>query len=185
MSDNIIMPEIGQKVFSKADPSKIAIFTGKTIQVGKQIFVEICYPDGATKKISLSSLEIFDEKYSNDPRQQMYNGIFGKKNDFERLITFEKLKGTLNEVIYSMEAAKIDFYPYQFKPVLKFINSPSERLILADEVGLGKTIESGLIWLEMQARYKSKRLLVVCPKILGSVTFGGGGRRLRRRWRMR
>jgi len=43
-----------------------------------------------------------------------------------------------------MEAAQIDFYPYQFKPVLKFINSPTQRLIIADEVGLGKTIESAL-----------------------------------------
>jgi superfamily II DNA or RNA helicase len=65
-----------------------------------------------------------------------------------------------------MEAAQIDFYPYQFKPVLKFINSPTERLIIADEVGLGKTIESALIWMELQARRQAKRLLVLCPKIL-------------------
>ena len=65
-----------------------------------------------------------------------------------------------------MEAAQIDFYPYQFKPVLKFINSPTERLIIAGEVGLGKTIEAALIWVELQARRQAKRLLVVCPKIL-------------------
>ncbi|OHE16499.1 MAG: hypothetical protein A2X96_06565 [Syntrophobacterales bacterium GWC2_56_13] len=71
-------------------------------------------------------------------------------------------------LIYSMEAAQIDFYPYQFKPVLKFFNSPTERLIIADEVGLGKTIESALIWLELQARRQAQRLLVVCPKILAN-----------------
>ncbi|MGQ9648140.1 MAG: helicase-related protein, partial [Thermodesulfobacteriota bacterium] len=49
---------------------------------------------------------------------------------------------------------------------LKFINSPNERLIIADEVGLGKTIESALIWMELQARRQAQRLLVVCPKIL-------------------
>ncbi|BEQ13133.1 hypothetical protein FAK_01990 [Desulfoferula mesophila] len=87
-------------------------------------------------------------------------------DDFKRLLTYEKLKGTLHEVIYSMEAAQIKFYPYQFKPVLKFINSPTERLILADEVGLGKTIEAALIWIEVQARNQAKRLLVVCPKML-------------------
>ena len=65
-----------------------------------------------------------------------------------------------------MEAAQIDFYPYQFKPVLKFINSPTERMIIADEVGLGKTIESALIWMELQARRQAERLLVVCPKTL-------------------
>jgi SNF2 family DNA or RNA helicase len=65
-----------------------------------------------------------------------------------------------------MEAAQIDFYPYQFKPVLKFINSPTQRLIIADEVGLGKTIESALVWTELQARRQAQRMLVVCPKIL-------------------
>ncbi|MFU8772745.1 MAG: DEAD/DEAH box helicase [Anaerolineales bacterium] len=82
------------------------------------------------------------------------------------MITYEKLKGTLHEIVYSMEAAQIDFYPYQFKPVLKFINSPTERLIIADEVGLGKTIESALIWIELQARRQARRMLVVCPGIL-------------------
>jgi len=97
---------------------------------------------------------------------RLKEGRFGKIRDLRRLITYEKLKGVLHEVIYSMEAAQIDFYPYQFKPVLKFINSPTERLIIADEVGLGKTIEAALIWIELQARRQAKRLLVVCPKIL-------------------
>jgi hypothetical protein len=99
-------------------------------------------------------------------KERLRAGHFGKVRDLQRLITYEKLKGTLHEVIYSMEAAQIDFYPYQFKPVLKFINSPTERLIIADEVGLGKTIESALIWMELQARRQAQRLLVLCPKIL-------------------
>ena len=99
-------------------------------------------------------------------KERLQAGHFGNVRDLQRLITYEKLKGTLHEVIYSMEAAQIDFYPYQFKPVLKFINSPTERLIIADEVGLGKTIESALIWMELQARRQARRLLVVCPKIL-------------------
>ncbi len=65
-----------------------------------------------------------------------------------------------------MEAAGIDFLEYQFKPVLKFIESPTERLLIADEVGLGKTIEAALIWLELRARRDARRLLVVCPKML-------------------
>jgi len=99
-------------------------------------------------------------------RQMLAEGRFGQVIDLRRLITFEKLKGTLDEVIYSMEAAQIDFLPYQFKPVLKFTQSRTQRLLLADEVGLGKTIESGLIWLEMQARSDARRLLVVCKKTL-------------------
>ncbi|MGH8162004.1 MAG: helicase-related protein, partial [Gammaproteobacteria bacterium] len=38
--------------------------------------------------------------------------------------------------------------------------------LIADEVGLGKTIEAGLIWTEIRARYDARRLLVVCPAML-------------------
>ncbi len=126
--------------------------------------VQLSYPGGGTGFRPLASLEVMQAPGSMDER--LRTGHFGKVRDLQRLITFEKLKGTLHEVIYSMEAAQIDFYPYQFKPVLKFINSPTERLIIADEVGLGKTIEAALIWLELQARRNARRLLVVCPKIL-------------------
>src|SRR6476646_9844858 len=65
-----------------------------------------------------------------------------------------------------MESSKTDFYPHQFKPVLKFIESPVGRLLIADEVGLGKTIEATYIWKELQARHDARRLLVVCPAML-------------------
>ena len=81
-------------------------------------------------------------------------------------MTFEKLRGMLTDVFYSMKTSEIDFYPHQFKPVLRFIESATNRLLIADEVGLGKTIEAGLIWTEWQAREKAKRLLVVCPPTL-------------------
>jgi superfamily II DNA or RNA helicase len=128
--------------------------------------VQLRYPGGATSSRPLAFLEPMSTGSTSTIEDRLQAGHFGKLRDLQRLITFEKLKGTLHEVIYSMEAAQIDFYPYQFKPVLKFINSPTERLIIADEVGLGKTIESALIWMELQARRQAKRMLVVCPNIL-------------------
>ena len=62
-----------------------------------------------------------------------------------------------------MESSRTDFYPHQFRPVLKFIESPIGRLLIADEVGLGKTIEFIYIWKELQARQDARRLLIVCP----------------------
>lgn len=67
-----------------------------------------------------------------------------------------------------MESSDTDFYAHQFKPVVKILESPTGNLLIADEVGLGKTIEAGLIWTELAARYKYNRLLVVCPKVLCS-----------------
>ena len=163
MSDIQFQPE--EWVVDRKKPGQPGQYTGLSRKAGPHLMLQIRYPGGGTSYRPSSCLE----PMSRSPRsisEQLGSGRFGGINDLRRLVTYEKLKGTLHEVIYSMDAAQIDFYPYQFKPVLKFINSPTERLIIADEVGLGKTIESALIWMELQARRQAKRLLVVCPKIL-------------------
>lgn len=94
------------------------------------------------------------------------SGAFGGPSDLRRVLTFEKVKGDLTNVFYSMEASNTDFYPHQFKPVMRFIESPVGRMLIADEVGLGKTIEAAYIWKEIQARHSARRLLIVCPAML-------------------
>lgn len=156
----------GQKVIDKNDPGNIAEYTGKYRRIGSALTVEIKFSNGSTRHRPVSSISSIEEGKTASLLEQMQDELFGSLSDLRQLITYEKLKGSLHDVVYSMETAQIDFYPYQYKPVIKFINSPSERLLLADEVGLGKTIEAALIWMEMQARYQAKRLLVICPKIL-------------------
>jgi len=68
--------------------------------------------------------------------------------------------------LYSLNAARVNFIPYQFRPVLKFIHSDRPRLLIADEVGVGKTIEAGLILRELQARKDVRSVLIICPKPL-------------------
>ena len=68
--------------------------------------------------------------------------------------------------LYSLNAARVDFIPYQFRPVLRFIRSDRPRLLIADGVGVGKTIEAGLILRELQARRDIRSVLIVCPRPL-------------------
>ncbi len=68
--------------------------------------------------------------------------------------------------LYSLFASRIQFVPYQFRPVLKLIQSDRPRLLIADQVGVGKTIEAGLILKELQARRDIQSVLVICPKPL-------------------
>ena len=46
------------------------------------------------------------------------SGSFGGPSDLRRVLTFEKVKGDLTNVFYSMEASNTDFYAHQFKPVM-------------------------------------------------------------------
>jgi len=68
--------------------------------------------------------------------------------------------------LYSLNSARIDFVPYQFRPVLRFIRADRPRMLIADGVGVGKTIEAGLILRELQARREVRSVLVICPKAL-------------------
>ncbi|MBV5340807.1 MAG: DEAD/DEAH box helicase family protein [Deltaproteobacteria bacterium] len=70
--------------------------------------------------------------------------------------------------LYSLHSARIDYIPYQFKPVMKLIRSDRPRILIADEVGVGKTIEAGLILKELQARRDVSSVLIICPRPLVS-----------------
>jgi hypothetical protein len=65
-----------------------------------------------------------------------------------------------------MDMTGTDFYAYQFKPLVKLLQSPSTGILMADEVGLGKTIEAGLLWTELRSRFHFRRVLVLCPAVL-------------------
>lgn len=81
-------------------------------------------------------------------------------------ITGTKLRDPLTDVIYSFQTSRTLFRPYQFRPVLKMLTGANQRLLIADEVGLGKTIEAGLIWSELEFRSPLESVLVVCPSAL-------------------
>ena len=68
--------------------------------------------------------------------------------------------------LYSLNAARIDFVPYQFRPALKLIKSDEPKILIADSVGVGKTIEAGLIIKELEARNELENILIICPKPL-------------------
>ena len=60
-------------------------------------------------------------------------------------------------------AAKIDILPHQLEPVLALVRGLGTSLLIADEVGLGKTIQAGLVVSELQARGAADRVLVLTP----------------------
>jgi len=101
-----------------------------------------------------------------DALDLLQRGRLGDELDLRLTLAHARLTGRLADVIYSMDVTGTDFYAHQFKPVVRLLNSVARGILIADEVGLGKTIEAGLLWTELRTRYDFRRLLVLCPAVL-------------------
>ena len=113
--------------------------------------------DGKTQHFYLSQIELA-EIADAEPTLT----VEGVRN----LLTCLQIRHPSISTLYSLNAARIDFVPYQFRPALKVIHSDRPRLLIADGVGVGKTIEAGLVLRELQARHAIESVLIICPKPL-------------------
>jgi SNF2 family DNA or RNA helicase len=141
---------------------------GVVIGYGRKKAGELYYQvfwsgDRGESEVPESDLEYATQHH--DVRQAFLSGNYGSWHDFQRLIIFHKVQRErpLGDHVYALNASRTKLYPYQFKPLLKFLDSPTNRMLIADEVGLGKTIEAGLIMMELEARQTLQRVLVICP----------------------
>ena len=155
----------GSPVRIKADPRRRGVITGKTRDRARRRYWQVMFPEEGPDFVLESQLELISEGL-DDPIELLKQGKFGRAQDLREILTYTRLNGRLANLIYSMETTNTDFYAYQFKPVVNFLESPGNGIVIADEVGLGKTIEAGLIWTELRARMDARRLLVLCPAML-------------------
>ncbi len=65
--------------------------------------------------------------------------------------------------LLSLQRSRVIPKDYQLVPVVMALETPRVRMLLADDVGLGKTIEAGLILTELLARQRAARLLIIVP----------------------
>jgi superfamily II DNA or RNA helicase len=63
----------------------------------------------------------------------------------------------------SAAGARMDLMPHQLEPALAVVRGDGTRVMLADEVGLGKTVQAGLILAELLARHAVERALILTP----------------------
>jgi len=91
-------------------------------------------------------------------------GLYYRWRNLNDAILFSMVHG--DKVISSLNYGRLVTEKYQFEPVLKCLKLPLPRILIADDVGLGKTIEAGLIMMELIARGRGNRILIVTPAAL-------------------
>lgn len=155
----------GDKVRVKTNPSRIGILSNQVDGPASRPRVLIHFQDGTDDWLLAATLEKV-EATPHGPYRTIKEGRFGRVDDLLGAITYYRLSGKLANLLYSLNTTNTQFLAYQFKPVMNFLESPCNGILIADEVGLGKTIEAGLIWTELRARLDARRLLIVCPAML-------------------
>jgi len=113
--------------------------------------VKINYFDNNNVLVKLRSNSFDEVSYFN--LQYLANSLLlkGKK---EKLMVLDEIKD------------KITLFPHQLNASLRYLNEMSGRAVLADEVGLGKTIEAGIIMKELIAREDISKIIILTPASL-------------------
>src|SRR5262249_23808912 len=81
------------------------------------------------------------------------------RNACRHLLADNRPPGGLEAALH----ARIDLLPHQLEPALAILRGLGSRVLLADEVGLGKTIQAGLVCAELLIRSSIDRVLVLTP----------------------
>ena len=98
-----------------------------------------------------------------DPWSDLLEGRFEGGATFQKLLTFERLHRPPSRVATTFGTARAKLFPYRFKPLLKFLDNPNQRILIAADVGLGTTVEAGYILKELKARHGLELTLIVVP----------------------
>jgi len=83
-----------------------------------------------------------------------------------RLEAFSLQLAYSHNKILSLSNSRTRILAHQVESTHRVLSALNQRFLIADEVGLGKTIEAGLIIKELEYRYRYRRMLIVCPASL-------------------
>jgi superfamily II DNA or RNA helicase len=159
----------GTRVYSRTDRSLVGTIRSEPIvKFGRQMCTVLW--DGQRVPVAVPVVAITEDEVVLSAAERIVSGALDSLPRLMARLTHEKIADPRDDVIYSVRTAAADFHPYQFRPVVKLVREDAGGILIADEVGLGKTIEAGYILKELKARdrFGFKRAMIVCPATLRS-----------------
>lgn len=123
--------------------------------------------DAAGKTHTIDEADLDNFIQLNRPSERLFNGQIDKDNWFElRYQTLFHKNRLAKSDLYGLTGSRTSLIPHQLYIAHEVANRYAPRVLLADEVGLGKTIEAGLILHHQILTERAKRVLIVVPETL-------------------
>ncbi|HUW94154.1 MAG TPA: helicase-related protein [Anaerolineae bacterium] len=152
--------EIGTKV-------RVAGQLGEVVRAerrGEATLYRVAFAEGPPKSFLVPPTQI--ERVSS-PLELVSSLSFDDPARFDLLTEATRLSLAYEyDRLLSLAATRTNLEPYQVDAVYQVLNGYKQRFLIADDVGLGKTIEAGMILKELAARGRANRVLVVVPAAL-------------------
>lgn len=174
------IPEVGQAVRVRnrlATVRAVEPYDARTVQ-GRLHIIDVEYLDdfrypeaeqllweveATAQPLGKTSLPGVDANRPDSPQALQ---AFVNAHRWTRLNRLKEQDGIEDEPLLGVWNSAIQVHPYQLEPVIRALSMPRVSLLLADGVGLGKTIQSGLVLEELLLRRRIRRILVLCPAML-------------------
>ncbi|MFV8816233.1 RNA polymerase-associated protein RapA [Haliea sp. E17] len=123
--------------------------------------------DHHEQEVTVSELELDAFVQLTTPQQRLLNGHFDKNADFAlRVATFSHLQRLQTSPARGLLGSRTSLLPHQVYIAGEVGGRHAPRVLLADEVGLGKTIEAGMIIQQQLLTGRASRVLILVPPSL-------------------
>ena len=151
------------------DQIRVGRVTGYLPSDNGLVTYEVCFPNGRQRDFSELDLFVRPWNAPEDPSEILVAG--GAESQFlhdRRQSALGPLRALTSAAqgLTSLLSAGIDFVPHQVAAVRRVLSDPVQRYLLADEVGLGKTIEAGLIIRQHLIDNPDTEVLIATPSQL-------------------
>lgn len=151
------MFSVGDKVRLKVDKESVGVVVSVSESVDGEVRYSVFHDanwSGEYYEDQLTPYDATEKKHSL------------ASEDFVCRYAATKMGLAESSSMFSLSAGNIKFIPYQFRPLKRIIRAERPRILIADEVGVGKTIEAGIILKEYERRENVQSAAVICPKEL-------------------
>jgi len=178
----VFFPAIGEQRTYAADNaplSRVIYPIGDTVSTNEDRTFTIserhefndCYVyqgvDEEGEEVSIHEMDLNSHVQFSQPQDRLFAGQVDKNRQFElRMATLAHQHRLLQSPVFGLAGARVQPLPHQMYIASQVAERYAPRVLLADEVGLGKTIEAGLILHQQLITGRASRALIVVPDSL-------------------